>query len=104
MVLKAVVAIYGVLMLLGAELLLLSGAHLLTVLYLAVNGALIAGGVIFEQSSYRPRLTRGRGQFEATGERFLDPVSKHLIEVHYNATTGQRDYVDTEAAPEKLPA
>jgi hypothetical protein len=93
-VLRVVVAIYGVLMLLGAELLMLRGVHWVAIAYLAVNGVLIAGGVIFERSYYLPRLNRARGQWELTGERFVDPTTKRLVEVRYNPATGERDYVD----------
>jgi hypothetical protein len=93
-VLRVAVAIYGVLMLLGAELLMLHGAHSLAMAYLAVNGLLIIGGVIFERSAYRPRLSSGPGQWELTGERFVDPTTKRLVEVRYNPATGERDYVD----------
>lgn len=92
--LRVAVAVYGVLMLLGAELLMLRDAHWVAMIYLAVNGLLIAGGVIVERSAYRPRLSSGSGEWELTGERFIDPTTERLVEVRYNPSTGERDYVD----------
>ena len=94
-VLRVIVAIYGLLMLVGAELLMLRGDHGVAIAYLVLNGLLITGGVIFERSAYQPRLNPAQGQWELTGERFVDPTTKRLVEVRYNPATGERDYVDT---------
>ncbi len=71
--LRIVVAVYGVVMLLGAELLMLRGSHWVAIAYLGVNGFIDYRGVIFERSYYQPRLGRGPGHWELTGERFVDP-------------------------------
>jgi hypothetical protein len=69
-------------------------------LYLCVSGAILAFGVLFERRGYRPRVNRTSDTWQETSERFIDPVSGHLIVVHYNPETGERDYVDKGAAKE----
>lgn len=69
-------------------------------LYLMVSGAILALGVLFERSGYRPRVDRANGQWQETSERFIDPVSGHLIVVRYNPETGERDYVDKGVSKE----
>jgi hypothetical protein len=41
------------------------------------------------------------GQWELTGERFIDPTTKRLMEVRYNPATGQRAYVDVSAIEQR---
>lgn len=69
-------------------------------IYMIVTGAILALGVLFERRGYRPRVDRTRGQWQETSERFIDPVSGHLIVVRYNPETGERDYVDKGVAKE----
>ncbi|MDB5058395.1 MAG: hypothetical protein JWO59_1867 [Chloroflexi bacterium] len=95
--LRAAAVIYGLVLLAGAGLLIYAHAALVLAGYLVVNGLLIAGSILFERSGYQPRLNRAHGSWQPTGERFIDPESKHLIEVRYNPKTGERDYVDTES-------
>jgi hypothetical protein len=109
--LRRVLLVYGLLALIGAFILLHVGAPLTLVAYLAVNGVVVVGGITLERSGYRPRVQRqlgavaasstaaSGGQWERTGERFIDPVSGHLLEVRYNPATGERDYV--EVGPEE---
>ncbi len=65
------------------------------VIYLAVNGLLIAGGILFERKGYRSHANRKQGKWEPTGERFIDPTSGRPVEVYYNPLTGERDYRDS---------
>jgi hypothetical protein len=67
-------------------------------LYLCVAGLILAFGILLERRGYRPRVNRASGQWRETGERFIDPVSGHLIVVRYNPETGERDYVDAGMA------
>ena len=67
-------------------------------IYLMITGAILAIGVLVERRGYRPRVNRDSGQWQETSERFIDPVSGHLIVVRYNAETGERDYVDKGVA------
>jgi hypothetical protein len=80
---------------------LVVGAYLLSIhvalvlaIYLVVGGAVLAGSIVLERKGYRPRVDQARGRWQRTGERFVDPSSGRLVEVHYNPDTGERDYVD----------
>jgi hypothetical protein len=90
--LRALVIAIGVACLAGAAFL----AHLVwfAALELAVFGILILVGTFFEKH-YRERRAAGSG-FEKTDERFVDPTTGKLIEVHYDPSTGRRAYVDVE--------
>ncbi len=79
-------------------LLSLVGLALPVGIYLCFTGAILALGVLFERRGYRPKVNRASGQWQETNERFIDPVSGHLIVVRYNPETGERDYVDTGVA------
>ena len=92
--LRRALVLYGLLALVGALILLYVGAPLAIAAYLAVNGVVVAGGIVLERRGYQPHLHRQLGTWEHTDERFLDPVSGHMLEVRYNPTTGERDYVD----------
>ncbi len=59
-----------------------------------IIGAIVLVAVIFESSRYRPKIDRNAAGWEATGERFVDPTSGKLLEVRYNPTSGERDYVE----------
>jgi hypothetical protein len=76
-------------------------APLPLVLYLAVSGMLLAGGILFERRGYHPRINRRLGGWQSTGERFVDPTTGHLMEVRYNPETGERDYVESGAPDHK---
>lgn len=94
---RAIIA-YGLLALAVAVVLLFTVHIALTIaLYLLINGAVIVGAVLLERRGYRPAIDRGRGIWLPTGERFVDPASGQLMEVQYNAETGQRNYVAAEA-------
>jgi hypothetical protein len=59
--------------------------------YLLINSIVIVGALIFEKHRYQPGSSSTSG-WQATGERFVDPTTQKLIEVHYNPKTGERDY------------
>jgi len=90
--LRRVLIAYGVLCLIGA--LILLAAHVTTalVIYLAINGLIITGGILFERSGYRSNVDRMQGKWQPTGERFNDPTTGQVVEVYYNPQTGERDY------------
>jgi len=90
--LRWVLIAYGVLCLIGAVVLLAAGVTTVLVIYLAINGILIAGGILFESSGYRSKVNRMQGQWQPTGERFNDPTTGQVVEVYYNPQTGERDY------------
>ncbi len=90
--LRRILIVYGVLCLLGALILLAAHVTIALVIYLAINGLIITGGIFLERSSYRSKADTTQGKWQATGERFNDPTSGKLIEVYYNPQTGERDY------------
>jgi hypothetical protein len=59
---------------------------------LVVFGVLVLIGTIFERWRYRGRVNRASRTWQATEERFRDPISGELLEVAYDPATGQRDY------------
>ena len=91
--LRRVIIGYGLLYLIGAAILLfLVHATLWLVVYLAVNGLILVSAMLLERQRYRIRVDRTQGYWQPTGERFVDPTTKRLIEVFYNRVTGERDY------------
>ena len=90
--LRRVLIAYGVLCLIGAIILLAAHVTIALVIYLAINGLIITGGILLERSGYRSNADRTQGNWQPTGERFNDPTSGKIIEVYYNPQTGQRDY------------
>ena len=99
--LRRAILAYGLLSLAIAIVLLLTvHASIVFGLYLGVNGLVVVAALLFERGPYRPKLDRTRGQWQRTGERFVDPASGQVMEVRYNAATGQRDYVPIAAERE----
>jgi len=94
--LRRLLIAYGVLCLIGAVILLVAHVTIALVIYLAINGLIITGGILLERSSYRSKVDRTQGKWQSTGERFNDPTSGKLIEVYYNPQTGERDYRESE--------
>jgi hypothetical protein len=90
--LRRIIIAYGLLCLVGAVVLFALHVTIVLVIYLAVNGLLIVGGILFERRGYRPRVSQSSGNWEKTGERFIDPTTKREVEVYYNPQTGERDY------------
>jgi hypothetical protein len=67
-----------------------------------VGGTLVIA-LLIERWRYHRPATAGR-HFTPTGERFVDPESGRVVEVLYDAQTGERRYVpavdrDSERAP-----
>lgn len=60
---------------------------------------LALAGLLFENFRYR-RLSGQApgGDFKPTGERFIDPESGKLVEVHSDPATGARRYVTVKDA------
>lgn len=68
--------------------------------YLALGGVVLLAALLLERHRYRPRVDHASGPWQPTGERFVDPTTGRLVEVHYNPETGERAYVPAdEAAP-----
>ena len=94
--LRRIIIIYGVLCILGAIILLLAHVTTALVIYLAINGLVIIGAILFERSGYRTNADRTQGRWQPTGERFNDPTSGQIVEVYYNPQTGERDYRESD--------
>ncbi len=58
-----------------------------------VFGAILTLGTVFERWRYKSAMTPQSARGAPTGERFVDPVSGELMEVYYDASTGERSYV-----------
>jgi hypothetical protein len=92
--LRRIIIAYGLLYLIGAIVLFALHVTIALVIYLAVNGLLIVGGILFERRGYHPKVSQTGGTWQKTGERFVDPTTKREVEVYYNPQTGERDYRD----------
>ena len=90
--LRRVLIVYGVLCIIGAVILLITHVTTALVIYLAINGLVIVGAILFERSNYRSNADRTQGKWEPTGERFNDPTTGQIVDVYYNPQTGERDY------------
>jgi hypothetical protein len=99
-IVRAVVGGLGLLAFVGAGLAAFDGAPLPVVLVPAFFGVLLLVGTLFERIHYKRLATGapGRGWVE-TDERFVDPTTGRLVQVHFQPNTGQRTYVDIGEAP-----
>jgi hypothetical protein len=80
---------------LGAAIAVGMGAPWASVAWLLAVGAFLVLGVWFERVHYKLPVPRPPGAgWVATPERFVDPGTGHLIEVHVRPETGERAYVD----------
>jgi len=60
---------------------------------LLMFGALLTLGTVFERWRYKQTKTAAAARGTATGERFIDTETGALMEVYYDAATGERTYV-----------
>ncbi len=68
------------------------GAHAYgAALYLFISGSVSTVGVLVERWRYTPPPPR-IGNWQDTGERFLDPGSGKFVQVYFNPETGERHY------------
>jgi hypothetical protein len=61
--------------------------------WLLINGSALTLGLVFERWRYKPAQTPAEAKGSPTGERFIDPETGVLMEVYYDAATGERTYV-----------
>jgi hypothetical protein len=99
-VVRAVAGGLGVLLLAASAIAIVFAAPLPVILGPAIAGLVLTVGALFERVSYKKIAATppGRG-WVATGERFVDPASGRLVEVHFRPETGERSYVDGGTAP-----
>lgn len=65
---------------------------------IAVWGSVVAVAVLFERWRYRKPPATG-GNWQPTGEQFIDPESGAAMEVLYDPGTGERRYVAKAGKP-----
>ncbi len=68
-------------------------------IYLLCVGAAIIGGTAFERWRYRSSASPAGARWERTGERFEDPATGEIMEVHYDRASGERRYVPADGRP-----
>jgi hypothetical protein len=75
---------------------------LIFLVWIAVPAALVVVWFFFRSGGYkrRPLDAPPDGDWTFTGERFVDPNSGALVEVWWNARSGERAYV--RAQPDSL--
>jgi hypothetical protein len=64
-----------------------------------VIGVIVLIGTLFERWRYRRIEAPPEGQWQRTGERFIDPSSGDPVEVMFDARTGERRYVAGTSGP-----
>jgi hypothetical protein len=64
---------------------------------LFVAGMLLTFGVIYERVQYKPILDRlPSGNWQDTGERFIDPSTRQTVTIYADPRTGKRIYIGGE--------
>ena len=97
--LRGAVLAVGILMLLAGAATAGFGVPALP-LWLLIAGGVITAGTLLERAIYKPLLRERPGAgWVKTAERFIDPDSGKAVDVFYNPTSGERQYVAQE--PEK---
>lgn len=89
---NALIAI-GVLLILAGIASVLAGFESRS-LPLFLIGAILIVGMVYEPWRYKKIDSRPKAGWQPTGERFVDPETGRLTEVHYDPATGQRHYVE----------
>lgn len=56
-------------------------------------GLMLLACVLFERWRYRNPSAHDGGNWQPTGEQFIDPATGQPMEVEYDADTGERRYV-----------
>jgi hypothetical protein len=58
-----------------------------------IMGVLVLIGTLFERWRYRQLEGQPGGDWQRTGEQFIDPSSGEPVEVLYDERTGERRYI-----------
>ena len=58
-----------------------------------VLGVIVLIGTVFERWRYRPIEKESPGEWQRTGEQFIDPSTGQAVEVMFDPQTGERRYV-----------
>lgn len=99
MVRRALLA-YGLLVVLVGIVIALLGLPPQLAIYAIGSGLVVLAAVGLERARYRPKGVRTPTE-QATGERFIDPVSGERTEVRFDPLTGRRRYVPEGKGPPK---
>ena len=93
-VLRSALLLVGIAALAAAFVAAVARAPLGLVIWLAVMGAALVGGILFERGRYKPAAPGHPGPgWVATDERFIDPQTGESVTVYYQPSTGERRYV-----------
>ena len=101
MLVIAVYALGGVLLVMAAVGLFFGGALLLFVPQLIIGGILLIAGLAIERWRYKPVSTeRPNPTWRDTGERFVDTETGCMTAVYFDPASGERHYLaQRESAP-----
>jgi hypothetical protein len=69
-----------------------------------VTGVIVLIGTLFERWRYRHIEEPPQGDWQQTGEQFIDPSTGDPVEVMFNPRTGERRYVAGKSWGTKDPA
>ncbi|HEX5459469.1 MAG TPA: hypothetical protein VFX20_05810 [Steroidobacteraceae bacterium] len=90
--LRTIVLGFGVVAVSAGALLLFGAGSRGSGVYLLCAGAAVILGTAFERWRYHDAPPAG-ASWERTGERFEDPATGEIMEVHYDRASGARRYV-----------
>ncbi len=62
-------------------------------------GSILVIAVLFERWRYRRNEHDHDRQWQPTGEKFEDPETGQIMEVHYDPVSGERRYVKNSSPP-----
>ncbi len=66
-----------------------------------IIGVIVLIGTLYERWRYRAIEEPPKGDWQRTGEQFIDPSSGNPVEVMFDPRTGERRYVDGRSAGAK---
>ncbi len=92
--LRATLIALGVLCLVGAVMVVLTGHGLVVLPHLLVGALVLGLGVAYESWRYK-RVAPGRidPHWQDTGERFVDPETGQTTAVYFDPRTSERHYI-----------
>ena len=64
-----------------------------------IGGAIIVLGTLFERWRYNNKNASLDGDWQPTGERFVDPATGKKVEVLYDPQSGERQYREARDWP-----
>ena len=89
--LRGCLIVTGILHLVAAAGAGVAGVPTPAVTWLLALGLIVSLGVLYERSRYQAIADKSPGpDWQATGERFIDPESGKLVAVHFKPATGER--------------